>query len=38
MGGVWFLRMIGVITKWCVVYIGNGVDNKFVMTSERANG
>ncbi len=38
MGGVWFVKMIGAISEWYVVCIGNGVDNEFVMVSERANG
>jgi hypothetical protein len=35
---VWFVKMIGAISEWYVVCIGNGVDNEFVMVSERANG
>ncbi len=38
MCGVWFVKMVRGVGGWCVVCIGNGVKNGFVMTHEKANG
>jgi hypothetical protein len=38
MCGVWFVRVIGGVSGWCVVCVRNGMKNGFVMTNERANG
>jgi hypothetical protein len=38
MCGVWFVKVVGGVSGWCMVCIGNGMKNGFVVTHERANG
>jgi hypothetical protein len=36
--GAWFVRVVGGVSGWCVVCIGNGMKNGFVVTHEKVNG
>jgi hypothetical protein len=38
MGGVWFVRVVGGTDGWCMICIGKGVKNGFVVVCERTNG
>jgi hypothetical protein len=38
MGGVWFVKIGGGISGRCVVCMGDGVETRFVVVHDKANG